>query len=79
MKHHTIEELPMSARFIIKIDQWGTWSKIEEYGNKIQFLNRTKKQFDWDNDELDNNEELVEDKAVYLPVIPYDMPGIDSE
>ena len=56
MKHHTIEELPMSAKVIIKIDQWGTWSKIEEYGNKIQFLNRTKKQFDWDNDELDNNE-----------------------
>ena len=38
-----------------------TQSKIEEYGNKLQFLNRTKKHFDWDKDEPNNNEDLVKD------------------
>ena len=40
-------------------------------------LNCTKKQFDWDNNELRNNEELVEDEAVSHPGITYDMPGIE--
>ena len=56
-----------------------TQSKIEEYGNKLQFLNRTKQHFDWDNDELNNHELAVKDWYVSHPVVPDDLPGIDLE
>ena len=39
---------------------WGSKNNEEEYGNKLQFLNQNKDKFDWDNDELNNNDELVE-------------------
>ena len=61
LKYYAIEELPIPVRVITKMYQWVTQSKIEEYGNKLQFLNRTKQHFDWDNDELNNHELAVKD------------------
>ncbi len=34
---------------------------IKYYGNKLKFLNRTKVKFDWDNDELIEDNGLIED------------------
>ena len=75
--HHTIEELPMPARVIRKMDKWGTKLKIEDYGNKLQFLNYTKHKFDWDNYELDDNGELVKEESVSHPGIPAELTGIN--
>ena len=59
--------------------QWVTQPKIEEYGNNLQFFNRTKQNFYWDNDERNNNEELVKEWSVSHPGVPDELPGIDIE
>ena len=44
-------------------------------GNKIEFLNRKKLKFDWDNDELDESENLVQDSMCVDT--PTQIPGIE--
>ena len=61
------------------MDQRGTLSKHAQYCNKLQFLNPTNEQFDWDSDELDDHELLVKDESVSHPGIPYELPGVELE
>ena len=57
----------------------GNTAKHEEYGNKLHYLNSTKQQFDWDNDEIENDEELVKDKPISHTIILAYLPGIELE
>ena len=69
----------MPNRVIIKVNNLGRRSKRERYGRKLEFLNRKKEKFDWDNMELeDNNMVLLEDDVAH-PTITDEMPGIELE
>ena len=76
LKHSKIEELPMPVRVIRKIYQWVIIFKQEQNVNKLQFLNRSKQNFDWDNDNIDDNEEIIKDKYIAHPIITANLPGI---
>ncbi len=46
---------------VIKImNTWGIRYQKEEKANKLEFQNCKKFRFDWDNDELEETEQLVE-------------------
>ena len=48
----------MPYQVINKMNQWGERTKREEYGRKLTFLNRTKEKYNWDNNELKQEEGL---------------------
>lgn len=82
IKRRKIIPFHMPDRVIRKVNQWGARSKQEEYGNKLAFLNRNKEKYDWDNDDLADEEGLLElDPTEDLPTdaIPAEMPGIELE
>ena len=63
--HRTIKVIPMPADVIKTVNRWGQGQKAISFGNKLEFLNRTKTHFDWENEELDLDD-LVDEKKVHL-------------
>ena len=61
LKRRKITEFPLPSRVINKVNNWGKRSKIEEYGNKLVFLDRHRQKYDWDNDEIVNEGGMVEE------------------
>ena len=55
---HTV--VSMSYRVIKKMNQWVKITKKEDYGKKLTFINCTKEIYNWDNDELWEEEGLIE-------------------
>ena len=45
---------------------------------KPEFLNSTKQPFDWDYNEIEVDDGLIEDKVIH-PEIPTNMPGVYLE
>ena len=78
LKRRKIIPLPVPDRVIKKVNQWGVRSKREEYGKKLKFLNRNRQKYDWDNDELNDEEGLVEPEPTH-PELTAEMPGIEIE
>ena len=74
LKWRKITEYPLPTRVITKVNNWGKRSKKEEYGNKLAFLNRHKEKYDWDNDEIAEEEGMVKDEP-YTELIA-EIPGI---
>eukprot|EP00804_Cyclotella_cryptica_P008907 CCRYP_012017-RA/>CCRYP_012017-RA protein AED:0.23 eAED:0.23 QI:0/0/0/0.75/0.33/0.25/4/0/1155 len=74
VKRCTVAELPMPDAVIRKISFWGKKSKQAQFPDKLQFLSRMKETFDWDGDEAEFNEALVEPPA--HPAIPAKFPGV---
>ena len=76
----TCKELPMPGGVIRRMNLWGKRSKKERYGKKLNFLNRVKKEYDWENDELDPMEALehAEEQRVH-PEVLAEFPGIMRE
>ena len=70
----------MPGRVIRRMNLWGKRSKKERYGKKLNFLNRVKKEYDWENDELDPMEALehAEEQRVH-PEVLAEFPGIMRE
>ena len=60
------------------MNAWGKESKHQEYGNKLKFLNRTNEKYDWDNDELNDDEGLDEEDPAH-PNLPAEISGADLE
>ena len=58
---------------------WGQKAQTKKYKDKMQFLNRSKKKFDWDNEELEENVGLVEPEKLIYPDIPAEIPGVVLE
>ena len=72
--------MPMTASVLKAVNIWGQMSRTENYGTRIEFLNRTQQKFDWDNEELVEEEGLVEkETGPPLPGIPDEIPGVDTE
>ena len=58
---HKFTVLPMSDTIVQKVTAWGRKFQKENLKNKIEFLNRNREWFDWDNDDLEDADEgLVE-------------------
>ena len=64
----------MPDSFIAEVNKWGLRSKRDKAARKLEFLNRRKEKFDWDNDETEADD-LVEDEVIY-PEIPAEFPGL---
>ena len=73
-KPREFTRLPMPDKVVKIVNQWGRRSQRESQADKLEFLNRHKQRFDWDNDEI-VDEGLVQDE-IPLPEIPAEMPGI---
>ena len=79
VNQHVIHELSMLKCIIKKMNWWGSKNNGEEYENKLQFLNRNKEKFNWDNDEVSNNDELVEEASMTHAILLAELPGIVEE
>ena len=64
----------MPDSFIAEVNKWGLRSKRNKAARKLEFLNRRKEKFDWDNGETEADD-LVEDDVIY-PDIPAEFPGL---
>ena len=53
----------MSDRVIKKVNAYGSKTKQEVYGRDLEFVDRNKKQFDWD-EEDDLNEMIAQQKVI---------------
>ena len=67
----------MPDRVAKLLDYWEIQSKKENSKNNLELINRHWKNFDWDNEELDgdNNVKLFQQKLVH-PDIIYEIPGV---
>ena len=59
----------MPDKVVGHMKDWGNNSKRKDHGKFLQFLNIIKEKYDWDNDELEELEGLVEDEVSH-PNIP---------
>ena len=77
----TFDVLPMPDRVVKLLNEWGSKSDKANYGTTLQFRNRNKVKFDWDNDELEEDEDLIEDEIRdnHHPSLPAEIPGVELE
>ena len=74
-KPRSVTAFNVPDRVIDIVDRWGKRSKMEDKKKHLlEFLDRKKRAFDWDNDDLED-EVLPPEKA--HPEIPAQIPGID--
>jgi len=73
-KCRTIKAIPMPQDVIKTVHDWARRSAHDEYKNKLVFLNRKKQRYEWDNDDLEEDNDLPEPAH---PLIPAVLPGID--
>ena len=76
-KPRSVTVLPMPDCAISQVNTWGKKYQEEEKKNKLEFLNCAKLQYNWDNDELEESEGLIEELA--HPGLPAQFPGIELE
>ena len=58
----------MPGQIMKNMNWWGNKTNREEYGNKLQFLNKNEEQFDWDDHEFDDTDELVEEYQWHIQI-----------
>ena len=73
MIRRTIKVLPIPDRVLKIENSWEKNLQVKEFENKLKFLNKTKRKYDWDNgnEEFDEDEALLEDETPYLLVSRY--------
>ncbi len=72
-KPRIITPLPMPDRVIAVVEHWGRRHQKEDKKQALTFLNRKKKLYDWDNDDLEDVEGLVESDIAH-PDLPAKFP-----
>ena len=69
--------LPMPDSVIKIINDWGKSQKNADFRNKLEFWDRLKHIYSWDNDDLDLNDGKVEEELVSkFTHIPAEIPGV---
>ena len=61
MTRRIVKELPYSDRVIKRVNEWGKTPRGETYSDGIEFLNRKRQPFDWENEELNKTFPEVEE------------------
>ena len=72
-----VKELPYPDRVTKRVNEWGKTSRGEKYSDSLEFLNRKRQPFDWENKEL--NETLPEVEEPIYPDILAEVPGLVLE
>ena len=62
-KVRTVKSFPLPTRIIELVNAWGRRYQKEDKKDKLEFLNRQRLKYDWDNDELEYNERIVDDSG----------------
>ena len=78
----TIKVLPVLDRFLKTLNSWVMTSRTTVFGDKLEFLNRMKSIYDWDNDDIvDDEEGLVDPEPNHTGHhgILAEIPGVDLE
>ena len=79
IKRRTVTPLPMPDRIIKLITRLGKKSKQSRTTDKLTFLNRHKAKFDWDNEELDDMDGLVDNTPRDSDDLLAELPGMTLE
>ena len=72
-----IEEIPYPDCVIKRVNEWGKTTRGEKYSDGVEFRNRKKQPFDWENKEL--AETLPEVEEPIYPDILAEAPGLVLE
>ena len=76
----TITRLPMPTSIIQVIKNWGKSQKNADFKNKLDFWDRLKQKYDWENDDLDVTEGKVDSDCVSQHMhIPAEISGVRME
>ena len=76
----TIKILPIPEHVINVINDWGNLQKTVGIKNKLEFWDRMKNKYDWDNEDLDVSDVKVEIKPVNAySHITLEIPGVFLE
>jgi hypothetical protein len=78
-KPRTVTPLPMPDRVISIVNDRVQHHAKENKSCSLILLNCKLKLYDWDNDDLNANEGLIEPDTDTFPSIPAEFPGIDLE
>jgi hypothetical protein len=73
VKRRTVNVLPMPERVIERMIKLGKKCRQSRSADTLQFLNRHKEKYDWDNEDLEVEEGLVEDEP--YPDLLAELPG----
>ena len=68
----------MPDRIIAVVEDWGQRHKRENKSTKLEFLNQKRQQYNWDNNDLEYDEGLIE-QDIEHPDILAKFPGIYLE
>jgi hypothetical protein len=77
VKRRTFKVLQMPERVIKRVIKMGKKSRQSRSADTLEFLNRHKEKYDWDNEELEIEEGLVEDEP--HPDLLAEIPGVILE
>ena len=69
-----VKQVPYPDRVIKRVNEWGKTPRGEKYSDGLEFLNRKKQPFDWENEEL--NETLPEVEEHIYPDILAEVLGL---
>ena len=76
LTRRTMKGLPLSDRVLARVNRWGKMTCTQQYENRLEFLDRNEKRFNWDNDELIETEGLIESEPGPHPGLPNEIPGV---
>ena len=76
-KPRTITILPVPDRVIVLVNKWGKRFQRESQRHKLEFLNRHKDKYAWDNDDLEDNDMTLVEYEIPHPSIAAEIPGVD--
>ena len=69
--------LPMPDSVIQVINDWGKSQKNTDFKNKLEFRDRMKNKYEWENEDLDSEDGRVEEELVSpFTHIPAEIPGV---
>ena len=76
----TITRLPMPTSMIKVINNWVKSQKNADFNNLLEFWDRLKQKYDWENDDLDITKGKVESESVSQHMhIFAEIPGVRIE
>ena len=76
----TVKTLPIPDRILKLINKWGRSSRSKQFGNTLEFRDRNKAKYDWDNEEIEEQANLVEPANTGAhPGILAEIPGVELE
>ena len=77
-KPKTFTEVPIPESFVKLVNDWGNKYQKTERKESIEFRNRNKEKYAWDNDKYEDDQLVTENDRTHTG-IPAEFPGIDID